>query len=282
MKYYVPFAAGAILVLAVACGGDSESNGEDSSSQGRSFEDIGVGADSVGVAAYTGWEMTQNVSGAQANSTLPGVTVVGAGEVKAEPDRVRVRLTVGSGEDYFDSGLPSLEIVKEEDLEPVVKALKDEGVSEEDISVNTFAQNEYSYFGAGAAQITFLWPRPDELETILETAQEAIRRKTDYSLQNLEVMFTLSECEPLEEKAEEAALEDARRKAKRLAGMADLSLGDIIAISEASGLLGLSIGLSGCDAYDEFASFDYYPAEGFSSPSEVTVSVTLQISFAIQ
>jgi uncharacterized protein YggE len=92
-------------------------------------------------------------------------------------------------------------------------------------------------------------------------------------------MFTLSKskCEPVEEKAEKAALEDARQQAKRLVDMADLSLGDVITIS-----VDPYTGLNGCDALAGFEAYDYYPATGAGSPSEVTVSASLQITFAIQ
>jgi hypothetical protein len=285
MKRYVPFAVGAILVLAIACGGGGESDGEEASSQESASENVLLGTDSVQAGALASYgTMIQGVPSALASGTLPGITAVGTGEATAKPDGAMVRLTIGSDAAFYGTGAPTFDFVKEEDLQPVVEALQDEGVSKDDISVGTFAQGMYDPYSGGAAQITFLWPRPAEMETVLEAAQEAIRRETDYSLQGLEVMFTLSKskCEPAEEKAEKAALEDARQQAERLAGMADLSLGNVIAISEAPGLIDLYGGVSGCDALEGFQTYDYFPATGAGSPSEVTASVSLQITFAIQ
>jgi hypothetical protein len=183
MKRYLPFAVGAILVLAIACGGGDEPDGEEASSQESTSENVLLGTDSGQASALASYGMTQGLSGALAASALPGVTVVGNGEAKAEPDGAMVRLTVGSDAAFYDTGAPTFDFVKEKELQPVVKALQDEGVSKDDISVSTFAQGMYDPYSGGAAQITFLWPRPAEMEAILEAAQEAIRRETDYSLQ---------------------------------------------------------------------------------------------------
>jgi uncharacterized protein YggE len=275
MKRYLALAAGIVVALVVACG-DSEETPDSRSDTSDGGIDFALASEGTTLGTF-GVTTVEGTAG-----TLPGITVVGSGEVKAEPDRVRVRLTVGSGDEYFGPGGPTLEIVKKEELEPVVNVLKDEGVSEEDISVTTFALGIYDPYAVGAAQVTFVWPRPADLESMLEMVQETVRRETDYSLQNMEVLFSLSDCEPVEEEAVEAAFEDARRRAERLASLADISIGDIVAVSEAPGLLGLYAGPTGCDALEEFPSLDYYSAAGSGSPSEVTISVTLQVTFAIQ
>jgi hypothetical protein len=52
---------------------------------------------------------------------LPGITVLGLGEVEVKPDVAVVRLTVGSGSAFSGSD-GSVELIDEKELEPVVEA----------------------------------------------------------------------------------------------------------------------------------------------------------------
>lgn len=277
----------AIAVIGVACSGDSDKPAQqEDSDSGRQGATLTTQSGSSGFAAVgdVGNGALGLVGAAQTASALPGITVVGYAESKAAPDSVIIRLTIGSGMEplSFGSSGPQLELIGEEDLEPVVKALKDAGASADDISLNTFAPNNYGPFGAGAAQITFRWSQPEDVSSIVQAAQDAVRRDTQYALQNIEVTFTLAECQPLEEDAQRSALDDARRRAERLAEMAGVSVGDITAISEASTPFSY-VAPGGCAAL-EYAPSPYYsfPYPASNSPSEVTVAASLQVTFAIR
>lgn len=162
---------------------------------------------------------------------LPGITVLGFGEVEVKPDVALVRLTVGSGSAFAGSD-ESVKLVDEKELEPIVEALVDAGTPKDDIYVNTFSASGYGS-SEGAALITLKWPQPQEVKEILVAAQRAIRTQTDFNLQQVSVIFARADCDGPEKEAMGAALADARERAERLASLSHAKLGRLIAVSEA-------------------------------------------------
>jgi uncharacterized protein YggE len=265
--------AGLILVLAAAAcgGGDDTTQGEGSSPE----VSVQRGA---GLAAIPALDAAQAASGA-----LPGITVIGSAQAKTEPDGAIVRLTVGADEfGAIGPGGVSMEIVEEDDLNPVAEALQEEGVAEDDIFVDTFVSGSYGPYGIGAAQITFHWSSPRDLKSVLDVAQAAVRRETDYQIQSLETLFTIEDCQSLEEQARSAALDDVRERAQDLAELADLTLAGITAISEVPSFTFAGGVPGGCAALQQLPPFESFSSSEGNSPSEVTVTVNLQVTFAVQ
>jgi uncharacterized protein YggE len=246
--------AGLILVLAAAAcgGGDDTTQGEGSSPE----VSVQRGA---GLAAIPALDAAQAASGA-----LPGITVIGSAQAKTEPDGAIVRLTVGA--DEFGAIGPG----------------GVEGVAEDDIFVDTFVSGSYGPYGIGAAQITFHWSSPRDLKSVLDVAQAAVRRETDYQIQSLETIFTIEDCQSLEEQARSAALDDVRERAQDLAELADLTLAGITAISEVPSFTFAGGVPGGCAALQQLPPFESFSSSEGNSPSEVTVTVNLQVTFAVQ
>jgi uncharacterized protein YggE len=220
-------------------------------------------------------------STAQPLARLPGITVVGSGEVEVKPDLALVHLTVGSGS-RFDSSEGSVQLIDEQELGPVVEALTDAGVDKDDLYVDTFSG---SSFGSdqGSAVIAFKWPRPQEVKKILATAQRAIRKETAFNLQDVSIVFMRHDCDGPEQKAMRAALADARKRAERLASLSDAKLGRLIAVSEAtSGGAQSPFVAQRCGAEDLLAPglFEYQTAA--ATADETTVTVTLEVTFAVE
>jgi uncharacterized protein YggE len=211
---------------------------------------------------------------------LPGITVVGSGDVEVKPDVALVRLTVGSGS-RFDSSEGSVQLIDEQELEPVVKALTDAGAPKDDIYVDTFSGSTYGP-NEGAAAITVKWSRPQEVKKILATAQRAIRKETAFNLQNVAVVFMRDDCDGPEENAMRAALADARKRAERLASLSHAKLGRLIAVSEAtSGGALTPFTTQRCGAAELLAPglFEYQAAA--ATADEMTVNATLEVTFAV-
>jgi uncharacterized protein YggE len=126
-------------------------------------------------------------------------------------------------------------------------------------------------------------PRPQEVDKAIEAAQDVLRAKTRFSLQNAEVLFTMRACAPLEGQAWRAALGDARRRAERLARLTGAKVGPVIAVSESGGPSLASFGSSGqgCHALRSLPSSLYEPALNDGTPDAVKVRVSLQVTFAL-
>jgi hypothetical protein len=216
---------------------------------------------------------------------LPGITVTGYGDATAEPDAAVIRITAGSGSSSISFGSSDtfrFELIDEREVQPVVDMIRGKGVAEDDISVTTSTSSQFGPFEGGAVHITFRWVNPKDIKSILDAAEDTLRQKTDHELQNVEVLYTISDCEPLENNATEAALEDARQRAERLAKLSGASLGGIIAVAEspAASIYGLPV-QSGCDAVQELPPTDFGSRLAGNSASEVEVDVSLQVTFAI-
>jgi uncharacterized protein YggE len=272
-----------ILALIVACGGDDDAQpratpgDEDSVDLESSSSSFGSGGSLIGVAGGGDLANAPNAS-----TSLPGITVIGYGDAAAKPDEVLIRLTIGQGEFGVISGsdTPRLELIDEAEMQPVIEALKRQRADESQISVSTAINSPYG-FGGGAAQVSFRWSKPSDLKSIFDVAEDTVRQETDHGLQNVEVLFTVKDCEPLEQQASSAALEDAQRRAEHLAQLAGLQLGAITSISEvaSNSVYG---GPSGCAALEELPSFEFPSSSGNNSASEVEVDVSLQVTFALQ
>ena len=220
-----------------------------------------------------------SASTAQPVARIPGITVIGTGDVEVEPDAALVRLTVGSGSRFGDPD-ESVALVDEAELEPVVDAVAEAGAPRDEIDVNVFPAEPYD--DDGAAQITAKWPRPRDLKPLFAAAQRALRTETEYNLQGIGVVFTVGDCDAAEAQASAAALADARTRAERLAKLSDAKLGRVIAVSEATTASALvPYAASACEA-EETAATPYFEFQASSGDAdEVTVTSTLEVTFAV-
>ena len=210
---------------------------------------------------------------------LPGITVLGTGNVRAAPDTAIVRLQVGSGP-RFGSPDQEIALVDEDDLEPVVDALADAGTPREAIDVNAFGGE--SYGNDGAAQIVARSPRPGNVRALLAAAQSALRKETDYNLQDVAVAFVLERCEDAEARATSEALADARERAERLARLAGAKLGRVIAVSESPGGTAFApyfVSTCGDPEATVTPLFEFQAASG--NAEEITIRTTLEVTFAV-
>jgi uncharacterized protein YggE len=212
---------------------------------------------------------------------LPGVTVVGSGDVEVKPDTALVRLTIGSGSAFSSDGGP-VKLVDEHELDPVLKALADAGVSKDDIYVNTFNGS----FGPneGAAVVALEWTHPREVKKLLAIAQRAVRNGTPYNLQDITVVFRRKDCDDPERSAMRAALADAQTREKRLASLSHMKLGRLIAVSEATTSAGALAAFTSqsCGVGDVLTPglFEYQASAG--TADKLTVSATLEVTFAVE
>ena len=284
MRFAV-FATSFLLAVSVACGsGDRSDDEERAQGSARGANNLiaaGDGQSLVRMVAPSG--MSGNLQ--QPTVTSEGITVTGYGTATERPDAASIQLTI-SGSDPFSSGVGSfpgfsISFIEPQELEPIVEALKAKGVSGESIDVNTFGQDQFGT-GQGAAIVTFEWPKTDGVTKLADELKDLVADETDYVLSGFRVLFTVEDCESLEERAQDAAIDDARKRAERLAGLADLNLGDISGIAEGGGALAIYGLPQGCASIDELNPYFGTASNPHNSPDDVRIEFTLTVTFAAE
>lgn len=209
--------------------------------------------------------------------------MAGYGTATAQPSGASVQLTISGGDPFSSGSFPGFNIsfIERVELEPIVEALKTKGVPGDSIDVNTFAQDSFGT-GQGAAAITFDWPETDGVTQLAEDLEDLVADETEYTLSGFQVLFTVKDCESLEEQAQEVALVDARKRAERLANLADLPLGDIRGIAEGGGVFALYGLPQGCASIDELNPLLSGTLNPHNSPDEVRIDYTLAVTFATE
>jgi len=126
------------LLIVEACGGGDDKP-QSSPRTGDSIQLEGSSSSSFISGGLTDTVTAAGASSTNAFASLPGITVIGYGDAATKPEEVIIRLTIGQGEFGFISGSepPRLDLIDEAELQPVIAALKDQGVDENAISLNT-------------------------------------------------------------------------------------------------------------------------------------------------
>jgi hypothetical protein len=167
----------------------------------------------------------------------PTMALSGHGEVKARPDMAIV--TIGA----MTSGTTAREALdlNNKAMEAIMASLKSAGIEDRDIQTSGFSvAPRYNYNQSNEPpkvvgydvmnNVTVMVRQLAGLGKILDTAVSQGSNTING------VSFTIADPEPLRDEARKLAFADARRKADIYAGAAKISLGDIVSLSEASGM----------------------------------------------
>jgi uncharacterized protein YggE len=242
-----------------------------------------------------------------AQGAAAGLTVQGYGRATAPADSARVQFVVTQGYGYYaepmpdeswpvpervvpgeiapDSGPVTPSPITEADLQPLVDAIKAQGVSDADIEVVIYPTGGYYYdpYGGQTARVTVTLRDMDKVGPVVDAGTEAVNESGTLYLQNVGVLYSVDDCSALLREARRAAVEDGRENAGGLADALEVSVGDILAASE---YVYSPLGLSPCDP-----SFDtYYPEpyiyEGMAydpaMPAEVQIVSNVGLTYAIE
>jgi uncharacterized protein YggE len=278
-RHLVVAVLGGIAIFAAGCGEGTKERGNT-----VALEENSPSAQAAEVVAGSNEIILGTEAPAPAlGPNLPGVTVIGMGEARGKPDKAIVRFTIGPGNQFSGPEGVAVEPIEEQELAPVVEALKRAGAQAEGVTVNTYAASPYGGFGS-AAQITLTWPHPDEIDKAVEAAQDVVRAKTQYTVQNVETLFTTSSCPSLEDRAWKAAIADAAKRATRLASLTGGGVvGHVVAVSEAGGVTSaFDSGLQGCQAFRSLPSPLIGPSLSEGSPDALNVRASLQVTFTFK
>jgi uncharacterized protein len=164
-----------------------------------------------------------------------GIHVVGQGEAEARPDRARFEVGV-------EVRRPTVAEAREGSAAAqtrVIDALRAAGIASEDVQTSQLSvQPEYEYTQQGQRLLGYtarnqVTVRVRSIERLSETVDGAIRAGADdVRLQG--ISFEHSDPDTLLAQARAQAMARARANAEQLATAAGVTLGDVIAIDEAS------------------------------------------------
>ena len=216
------------------------------------------------------------------------ITVLGYGSASSAPDRARVQLLISERPSFGPGGpgSPGLVLPDSDDLELVRDYLVENGVDGDTIQIDLFSSN-FPYGPSNfASEITFTYAELDSLRALLQKLVDELEARPGPIIQSAQVVFLVEDCAALEEAAMQAALDDARQRATRLAGLLDMTRGRVIAVNE-DHASAIAIGASGgCIALDGLASFGIDTFLSGSSPlvntaARVEVGILLKMTFAL-
>ena len=173
---------------------------------------------------------------AETTSTLPRtITVVGEGTVKIKPDIAQANI----GVEVIRPTVKAASSGAKESMDAVLQALKEQGVDEKDIQTSGFSVwTERPYGPEGPSdevlyhvsnQVAVTIRDLDTVGTVLDAAIEAGANNI-YG-----VTFSLDDPSQVESKAREKAVADAQAKARELATLNDVEVGDVVSVSEVIG-----------------------------------------------
>ncbi len=232
---------------------------------------------------------TQNPAGSVVARTI---TVVGRGEIKVKPDVATTTVGVEALGPTVDAAMADAQAR----MTSVLGALKKMGIADKDIQTSNFSinferqgdqQTVTAQAGAGHAQATpGKFTPPAGSYRVSNMVQVTIRDLTKVGdvidtavtagANNVwGINFSLDNTKGLEAQAREAAVKDARARADALAGLTNVQVGDVMAVSEIVG-------------NQPMPMYSTAKAEGLggggtpSEPGEVTFTTQIQVVYAIK
>ncbi len=199
-------------------------------------------------------------------TTVPGITVVGKGQLTTEADEAYV---VAAFESFGEFGP---EQISAEDRSAVIDALTALGYEEDHIDI---ANQPFS--GLQVVQVEIAAEELSVAGDVIVDAIEGVLGRSDLS----GATFTHSDCERLLSTTRSEALNGAVARATALASVAGVSLGGIQAISELDATPFSPFQVDPCD---EDSPFDVYSVglAPFAAEPEMTLRSEVQVTMAIE
>ncbi len=215
--------------------------------------------------------------GAAARNIL---SINGEGRVSGAPDVARVDLGVSVLRDTVAQAQDEAARA----MAAVLDTLQDNGVDEDDISTtsfNVFPEFDFTERGQtlrGFRVLNSVSVLIRDIDSAGDVIDDAIAAAGDVVVVN-SITFTIEDPTPLLDQARELAVADARRKAEALAGLNDVSLGPVVAISESGALPSASVAFDGRGAFAiEQAAFAPTPISG----GQIEVFLSVFVTYALE
>jgi uncharacterized protein YggE len=205
-----------------------------------------------------------------------GITVVGQGEAFGTPDHAQIQ----AGVETFAETVAAATSENEATIQAIMAALGEMGIPEEAIQTSNYSLWAEQIYGdrgpegiAGYRVSNLVTVKIDDIDSV----GNVIAAVTEAGANNIHgVSFSVADPAALEAEARESAIANARAKATSLADLSNVTLGEVVAISEVIGSpTPLPRGMGG-------AVMESAAAAPSISPGELSVQVQVQVTFAIQ
>ncbi len=210
------------------------------------------------------------------NAVTGGITVVGHGEAIGAPDQAQIQV----GVETLAETVAAATADNEATVRAILDALAEAGIASEDIqTVNYSVWPEQRYSETGPAGIVGYRVNNQVNVTVRDISKvsEVLVAVTDAGANSIYgINFTVADPAALEAEAREAAIADARARAASLAGLTEVELGEVVAISEVIGQPPIFLEGRGAGG----ASLD--TANISIAPGQYTFNVQVQVTFAIE
>jgi uncharacterized protein YggE len=231
--------------------------------------------------ARTGFEPSaaQAQTVAETASALPRtITVVGEGTVKIKPDIAKANI----GVEVIESTVKEASKGARDTMEAVLEALKQQGVGEKDIQTSGFSVwTERPYGSEGPADELLYHVSNQVAVTIrdLDTVGTVLGSAIEAGANNIYgVTFSLADPSQVESSARKEAVADAQAKAKELATLNGVEVGDVVSVSEVIGSGGYYAG----GIREAALSAGMGGGGGPISPGELELTLQLQIVYTVE
>jgi len=207
------------------------------------------------------------------------ITVIGRGEISAEPDRA----TVMVGVQLFDQSAQTAAAELRSRMEAVTAAIKEIGVPESQIQTTNYSifferdyQTPLGIRGEGGQPAGVYRVENMVRVTVPDVAMTALIVETALGAganQMYGIELSFSDPAGLDARARELAVQNARRRAEELAASAGRSLGRVVEITEVIG---------GVDLYDSRAMAMGMGGGGGVMPGTSTYTARVQVTYELE
>ena len=272
----------AVIGLAVACTDDAPAEVDESSAAA----DVALAEALSAVSAATA-QLTSSLQQAQSAEAERDILVTGEGRLSVKPDLAVLNIGVEARAETVSQARSDAA----EAMSRVVAAVKTFGLSDADIQTTSFSiRPEYQYeeverdgsfvsrrklVGYVVGNLASIKVR--DLDAVGSVIDDVAEAGGDLARIN-GISFTVEDPEPFMEELRGEAFEEARAKAEQLAGLAGVTLGQALSISESAA----SDGLPGSELnfLRQTVAFDFESSP--ISGGETELRLTVRARFAIE
>ena len=161
------------------------------------------------------------------------ITVLGQGQASAPADLARLEfLLVNRGSlnsfnnEAPDRVMPNRQPLQAAALQPIVSALEAIGIPNAAIAIQP------SSVDSAELIVQVQKPTRQRVQQVVLTVNDAANQTNQLTLESIGAEYSVSNCQPLENTSRRAALNDAQRRIRALAAIAQVNLGELLQITE--------------------------------------------------